>query len=540
MPAGFMQIRAILTIGFLVISAFFASYGENAQQVPHLVGMDGRTQLFVDGKPFLILGGELMNSSPASAENMRPAWPRLAALHLNTVLAGVSWELVEPEEGHFDFTDVDEIIKDARTNHLHIVFLWFASWKNGMSSYVPLWVKKNPQRFPRARGRSGQTLDVLSPMPGVASQTADARAFAALMRHIREVDGATHTVLMMQVENEVGILDNTRDFSPLANSNYGRQVPATFMKYLLLHKDDLSEAVRDAWQESGYLTSGTWPEVFGAGQYGDEIFMAWNYANYVESVVAAGKAEYNIPMYVNAWQAQPQYPRPGNYPSGGPNYRNLDIWRAAGTSIDFYSPDVYAHEFESGLKGYRRASNPLFIPEAEPGDPAAYNAFLAFGEGAFGFSPFGIDHWEEPNTQLASAYELIDRIKPLLLEDRPGRVMEGFSLSPERPKVTLQMGGLDLVIALDDAYYSHAKRGGGIIVMDDPNHFWAIGRGFMVTFTPANGTGSIGIAAADKDSCLDGICKPFLQLNGDETNQGRSWRFQDNEFAVGRISLYRY
>jgi hypothetical protein len=245
-------------------------------------------------------------------------------------------------------------------------------------------------------------------------------------------------------------------------------------------------------------------------------------------------------MYVNGWQAQLQYARPGFYPSGGPNHRNLDIWRAAGNAIDFYSPDDYANDFESILKGYELSYNPIFIPEARPGDPAAYNVFLAIGKGAFGFSPFGVDHWEEPNTQLSKVYDLLNQIAPMLLEDRRGRLMDGFSLSPERPKVTLQMGGLDLTVSLDDFYYSHAKAAGGIIVMDDQNHLWGVGRGFSVTFTPASGPGQIGIGGAEKEACTNGVCVPILRLNGDETNQGRAWRFPDDEFSVERISLFRY
>lgn len=529
---------ALLTCSLVIAAA--TSHAADSVGIPHLASVGARTQLVVDGQPFLILGGELMNSSPASADNMRSRWSRLAALHINTVLAGVSWELVEPEEGRFDFRTVDDLIKDARAHHLHLVFLWLGSWKNGMSSYVPLWVKQAPQRFPRAQGRSGQLLDVLSPMPGVQSQTADAHAFAALMRHIREVDGATHTVLMMQVENEVGILDNSRDYSPLANQAFAQQVPSTLMKYLEEHKDSLTQPVRETWQSGGYRSSGTWSEVFGGGQQGDEVFMAWNYANFIEDVVAAGKKEYAIPMFVNAWQAQLVDPHPGSYPSGGPNHRTLDIWRAAQKAIDFYSPDDYARDFESVLKGYELPGNPLFIPEAAPGDAAANNVFLALGKGAFGFSPFGVDHWEEPNTQLAEAYEVIDAIKPKLFDYRPGRRMEGFALSSDRPRVTLQMGGLDLFVALDDAYYSHAKTGGGLIVMDDPTHFWAVGRGFMVAFSPSSGTESVGIGAVDKLSCIQGTCTPVLRLNGDETNQGRNWRFTDDGISVEHISLFRY
>jgi beta-galactosidase GanA len=508
--------------------------------IPHFVKAGNRSELLVDGKPFLIFGGELMNSSSASAELMRPEWPRIAAYHMNTVLTPLSWELIEPEEGKFDFSTVDGLIQGARENHLHLVFLWLASWKNGMSSYAPMWVKQDTQRFPRAVSRAGKTLEVLSPTTGVATQAADARAFAALMHHIREFDGSAHTVLMMQVENEVGILGSARDFSPLANAAFAKPVPAALMSFLEEHKATLSEPVRRLWQTSNFRRSGTWTEVFGSGQYTDELFMTWNFAAYVEGVAAAGKKEYPIPMYVNAWEAQLDYPRPGTYPSGGPNFRMLDVWRAGGKSLDFFSPDDYAKEFESVLPAYEQPDNPLFIPETKPTEQVSANAFLAFGSGAFGFSPFGIDHWEDSYADLSHTYEVLGQVAPKLLEEHPGRIMKGFSLNAGRPSVLLQMDGIDLTITLDDNYYSHPKVGGGIVIMDDPTHLWAIGRGFMVAFTPSSSPGSIGIGAADRESCTNGVCKPVLRMNGDETYQGSLWRFPDNDISIQRISLYRY
>jgi beta-galactosidase GanA len=258
--------RNMLFVSCLLAITVAAATGQSTDSIPHLVKSGSRTELFVDGKPYLILGGELMNSSSASAKYMEPRWPRIAAYHMNTVLTPVSWELVEPEEGHFDFKVVDGLIEGARANHLHLVFLWMGSWKNGMSSYVPMWVKQDPKRFPRAMNRSGEWIDVLSPMTGVATEAADARAFAALMRHIREMDGTMHTVLMMQIENEVGILHGSRDFSPLANKAYSEPVPAALMAYLEEHKDGLSEAELSAWKTGNFRKSGTWSEVFGGAE----------------------------------------------------------------------------------------------------------------------------------------------------------------------------------------------------------------------------------------------------------------------------------
>ena len=142
-------------------------------------------------KPFLILGGELRNSSSSSLEYMKPIWPKLAAMDLNTVVTPLSWELIEPTEGTFDFALVDGLLAQARQQHEHIVFLWLASWKNGMSSYAPVWVKQDTRRFPRVV-EHGNEVEVLSPR-GAATQEADARAFAALMQHIKEVRRAAIT-----------------------------------------------------------------------------------------------------------------------------------------------------------------------------------------------------------------------------------------------------------------------------------------------------------------------------------------------------------
>lgn len=206
-------------------------------------------ELIVDGKPFLMLAAELHNSSSSSLEYMKPIWPKLAAIPLNTVLTPVSWELVEPKDGTFDFALVDGLIDQARQNNLHIVLLWLASWKNGMSSYAPVWVKADTQRFPRVIERGGRQVEILSPLANETMQ-ADSKAFAALMHHIKEVDGAKHTVLMMQVENEVGVLGDSRDRSPVADKAFAAAVPAQVFSYLQKHRDGLNPDFRELWRKT--------------------------------------------------------------------------------------------------------------------------------------------------------------------------------------------------------------------------------------------------------------------------------------------------
>src|SRR5579872_1378752 len=222
---------------------------------PHLEKRGTAAQLVVDGKPFLILGGEVHNSSSSSLDYMRPLWPRLTAIPLNTVVTPLSWELIEPQEGKFDFTLIDGLIQGARQNNLRLVFLWLASWKNGASSYAPLWVKRDTRRFPRILGKDGQPVEVLTPL-GKESMEADARAFAAVMRHVREVDGEAHTVLMMQVENEVGVLGDSRDRSPAANQAIAGQAPKELMAYLQQHREALIPEFRHGWEAAGAKSNG--------------------------------------------------------------------------------------------------------------------------------------------------------------------------------------------------------------------------------------------------------------------------------------------
>jgi len=134
---------------------FLAGYAQAANDLPHLEKRDGMTKLIVDGRPFICVAGELANSSSSDEETMKAAWPRLAAMHLNTILTPVSWDFIEPEEGKYDFWMVDYQIQAARANHLRLIFLWMGSWKNGMSTYPPRWVKADQDRFPRAVNADG-------------------------------------------------------------------------------------------------------------------------------------------------------------------------------------------------------------------------------------------------------------------------------------------------------------------------------------------------------------------------------------------------
>jgi beta-galactosidase GanA len=545
-----------------------------ARSLPHLSKEGAATQLIVDGKPYLILGGELHNSSSSSLEYMQSIWPRLAAIHANVVLTPVSWELIEPQEGKSDFTLVDGLIQQARRHDLHIIFLWFGSWKNGVSTYVPVWVKTDSARFPRAWDEGGHPLEILSTF-STASRDADAHAFGALMRHIREVDGESHTVLMMQVENEVGVLGESRDRSPAANEAFGKAVPKELMDYLERNKDALIPEFRKAWEDAGGRTSGTWEQVFGPGkpkgtavpvrtaspplspeEYEtgwrnlhwpvDEIFMAWQYARYINPVARAGKAEYNIPMYVNAWLQQRDTAWPGTYPSGGPLPQVVDVWRAGAPAIDMFSPDIYVPEFDEVCVRFARSGNPMFIPESAGDARGAANVFAAFGKhAAMGYSPFGIENptVAAPDNPLAKVYEFISQLSPLILAHQQKGTMAGVTLDKDHPARKLQLGKYILEVSFTRAWGSNQNpdHAAAIIMANGDDEYLVAGKGVSVSFS-CDGPGCLatGLASVEEGTLVGGQWIPGRRLNGDEILSGKGLRLPGDNYTVQKVKLYQY
>jgi len=341
-----------------------------AQSLPHLVEKGGKRALVVDGQPFLILGAQTNNSSNYPAE-LPKVWPVIRQLHANTIEIPVAWEQIEPQEGRFDFSWVDTLLGEARKNQVRLVLLWFGTWKNTNPQYTPEWVKSDTRRFPREIKPDGTTYWVMS-AHGRSTLEADSRAFAALMAHLRTAD-PQHTVLMMQVEDETGSYGIPRDFSPTAQRLFTQTIPPE-----LSHR--LSKR-------------GTWSQAFGATA--DQAFNAWYVGRYVDQVAAAGKAELDLPMYVNASLTDP-FTLEGveHGASGGPNWNVIDIWKVAAPHVDIESPDIYTADqakYAEYIRDYKRPDNPLFIPETGNDAPFSRFFWLALGNGAIGWSPFGMD-----------------------------------------------------------------------------------------------------------------------------------------------------
>lgn len=484
--------------------------------MPQLVKRGHFTQLLVNGKPYLIFGGELGNSSASSSDYMRPIWPKLKQMDLNTVIAPVYWELMEPVEGEFDFSLVDSLIENARLNNMKLVLLWFGSWKNSMSCYAPAWVKINTKRFPRILTKDKVPEEILTPFNN-NNLEADKNAFVKLMQHIKQVDDKQNTVIAIQVENEIGLLGSARSYDEAANKAFSKPVPEQLINYLQKNKNDLTQEIDSLWKVNGFKMSGNWEDIFGKGLETDEIFTAWNYARYVNEIAKAGKEVYDLPMYVNTALNRPGW-KPGQYPSGGPLPHLRDIWKAGAPEIDMLAPDIYFPDFQHWCDLYTRFSDPLFIPEIR---------------------------FEKDDA--AKAYHILGQISPLITKYQPEGKVSGFLLSKDSSSQTITIGDYYLTVKHDYTLpWSPGSREGSwpltgcTIIEVSPNEFYVAGTGVVVSFTSTISEKRAGILSVDEGSFEDGKWISGRRMNGDQDNQGRYVRIPVNEYDIQRVRLYQY
>jgi beta-galactosidase GanA len=512
-----------LSRGLFAAGCFLAALGAQAQTkpIPEIVKKDGRYALFVDGAPFLMLGAQCHNSSAWPA--MLPkVWRAIETLHANTLEIPVYWEQFEPEPGKYDTSVVDTIIDQARERKVRLVLLWFATWKNGSSHYIPLWAKRQPEKFPRIVGKNGNIVDSPSPHAPAALQ-ADVSAFTAFMRHLKQKD-AERTVIMVQVENEPGSWGSVRDYSPAAEKLFAEPVPR-----------ELIEAL-GATAPAG----ANWAAAFGPNA--DEYFHAWSIARFVGQVAAAGKKEYTLPMYANAALRDPINPGPANtYESGGPTDNVLRIWKTAAPALDVLAPDIYqgdGNKYRKVLELYARPDNPLLVPET--GGPAGYPRlfFAALGRGAIGWSPFGLDYTSystEPQGMPRMAEEALAPIvlnykmlEPIMREaarlNFEGK-LQAAAEEQGQARQTLDFGNWKAVVTFGAGGRNNSTSGNAtpigraLVAQLGENEFLVTVAYGKIGFTPATGA-HCDYLRVEEGGYENGVFKPIRIWNGDETDYG--------------------
>ena len=522
----------------------------------------------------LILGGELSNSAATSVEDIDEVMPRMKALGLNTVLVPAYWELMEPTEGKFDFTLIDSTIQQARNLQLKVVFLWFGAWKNSMSCYAPLWFKQDMKRFPRARTQQGKPLEIASCFSENVFQS-DNKAFEALVKHICET--GSDVVTMIQVENEIGMLEDARDHSPLAEEVYQKGVPQELISYLKKNQKTLHPWLKARFDAKGK----TWKEVFGNDIYTDEIFMAYYYAKYVGRLCETARKYTQMPLYVNA-AMNSRGRQPGQYPSAGPLAHLIDLWHCGAPQLLCLAPDIYDTGFKGWADQYALPNNRLFIPESRCCENSGARAMYAFGEHqALGFSPFAIDQASPKETESVSqAYNLLRQVYSLTSYHSP-LTSYGFLFDQEDKERIIENDGMVITCrhyftlpwdsrATDGSTW---PEGGAILKKLANNEYLLAGTGIVVTFASAyektheqqQVLGEDGfVAAGTQDSSIKSQVSSFKgvrkgiasvdevsideegrmhyqrRLNGDQDHQGRHVRLACGEWKILHVRLYDY
>ena len=525
----------------------------------------------------LILGGELSNSAATSVKDIDEVMPRMKALGLNTVLVPAYWELMEPTEGKFDYTLIDRTIQQARNLQLKVVFLWFGAWKNSMSCYAPLWFKQDTKRFPRARTSNGKPLEIASCFSEQVFQS-DNKAFEALVKHICET--GCDVVTMIQVENEIGMLEDARDHSPLAEEVYQKGVPQELISYLKKNQKTLHPWLKARFDAKGK----TWKEVFGNDIYTDEIFMAYYYAKYVGRLCETARKYTQMPLYVNA-AMNSRGRQPGQYPSAGPLAHLIDLWHYGAPQLLCLAPDIYDTGFKGWADQYALPNNRLFIPESRCCENSGARAMYAFGEHqALGFSPFAIDQASLKETEsITKAYSLLRQLLHINSQKSWGLLFDqddGEHQSSDKERI-IENDGMVITCrhyftlpwdprATDGSTW---PEGGAILQKLANNEYLLAGTGIVVTFASAYENahaqqqvlGEDGfVAAGTQDSSIKSQVSSFKgarkgiasvdevsideegrmhyqrRLNGDQDHQGRHVRIACGEWKILHVKLYDY
>ena len=506
-----------------------------SQSLASLKKIDGTMRLIQDNRPMILLSGELHNSTSSTPISFRKAMATVRKMGLNALIGSVSWEQVEPREGKYDFSVLDSMIRIADEARMPLVLIWFASYKNGESSYAPLWVKKDTKRFFRVRDSLNYNTTTLSPFCKEVIK-ADSKAYSQMLLHIKKTD-VNRRICMIQVENEMGAFVDI-DHSPEAQKAFVGPVPKELTDYLDKYGSQTGNTLFRRWEANGRKRQGSWEELFGRGDLTHQFFMAAAFAQFAEEVTRAGKKAYPLPTYVNCWMAD-EDAKPGSYPNGGPRPTVLDIYKALAPSIDLLAPDIYRPTLYSIVESYHRPDNPLFIPELRL---EAGNAYYVLAEhDAICFSPFGIEDACQDSIFIQE-YHTLNNLLPVISQYQGTGKMHGFVRQEEidSPDDTLHLnfGTFEMEVR----YLREARRAHGMAVKVGDDEFIVAGVGCEVFFHSTQDGQICKIGWAEEVEPADGGWRTLRVLNGDETGH-HNWlplAQRQSVSRIYRIRLYTY
>lgn len=554
---------------FSCVLCFFALSA--LAQIPSLQKVGSSTCLMVDGKPFVMYCGELHNSTASSLSYMQEhrVWDKLKEMRLNSVIATVSWELVEPVEGQYDFTLVDAMMAEARKRDMKIAFLWFGAFKNPMMTYAPSWVKSDPKKYPHAVDDKGQEMEHIS-VYGTEILKADTKAYKAFLQHLKDTD-KDHTVVMIQLQNEPGLRGTPRDFSADANKAWKAQVPQQIVDYLKANKGQLQPDLERIWAKYGNKTTGNWEELFGKSEvnnqaenpirnFTEHVFTAYGYANYLEQMAKAGKEVYPLPVFINA-SVFGMNTRGNSLGNGCSIPEFFDIYRASAPHIDILTPNSYMQQLDWLGKAFSWKGNPILIPESTL--VGARGLYIIGEYDAIAFSPFGIDYEDSelnPNLEkqhrlLAESYDQMQQMGSLITDNLGSDKMRGIYLYSGRETDEVEMGDYVLTFGPRKSFdigalmapagggfqaedQQQIEQGGALIVQTAADEFYVVGYGFNADVKLKDGVKSkfCGYDSIWEGRFENGKFIPGRLLNGDERNVFASY---DKVNAL-KVKMFHY